>query len=329
MNCEIKDIHYYYPKTKINIETFSKNKKNWNFEEIIKKTGIKYTRLSGKNESVLDMASHVSKQSINKNKIKRLDFLILVTQSPDLSIPSTSNVLHSVLKLNKDCIVFDINQGCSGFIYALAVGVSFFQTFNFRQGMIVCSEKYSKYIVDNNRTCKTVFSDGSSAILLNGSKKKHINHFELGTDGKGWNNLIVPTKSFLNSNMYKKSDKKKREFKINEIKMNGSSLYMFTMSEVIMCVKKILKKANLNKDSIDLFIFHQASKLVIDSLKKKMDIIEKKIFRNYKNYGNTVSSTIPSALKMALDKKIIKKGHKVMLVGFGVGYSWGGCILEV
>lgn len=318
MHSTIKSIEYYLPKNIETLKTLKKDNPNWDIDKIYKATGIN-KRFIAKKESIIEMAEKSCKKLIKNNNIKDIDFLILVTQSQETGIPSSSCILHKKLGLNNNCMSFDINQGCSGFVYSLAVATSLIRNKIAKKGIIICSEKYSKYIKKNDKSCKPIFSDGSASILVETSKKNCINSFVLGTNGNGHHNLMVPSKDISIKN-YK--------IKKGNLYMDGSAVFLFTLSAVKKCFIEILKKSKLKKDNIDYIVFHQASKLVLENLVRKLDLDKKKVINNLDNVGNTVSASIPIALKTLINKNKIRKNSTVLLLGFGVGYSWGGCIVK-
>ena len=319
MKSTIGQIEYYFPNHSENLNEMKKDNPNWDIEEIVKRTGIKKRYIS--RESILDMSIKAANKLFLKNNYKRenLDFLVLVTQSPDFPLPATSCVIQDKLGLKKECLSFDINQGCSGYIYGLAICSSLIQSGLAKSGILICSEKYSKYISKENRTCRTIFSDAASATIINSAKNNILGPFDFGTDGSGYNNLIVPNKEIASKDL---------KYKDGEIYMSGSDVFLFTMSKIPKSINNLLNKAEKKIDEINFFIFHQASKLVIDNLQKRLKIPHNKIYNNYSEIGNTISSSIPIALDQAIKKKLIKKNDTVMFVGFGVGYSWGTCLYK-
>jgi len=318
MNVEISSIAFYLPE---NVETGSELKKDnpdWDIDKIEEKTGIKTRYISDNDQTALDMSVIAAEYLLqHKVKIKDIDFLIFVTQSPEYVLPTTACLLQDKLGLNKNCIAFDVNLGCSGFVYGLSIGGSLIESGLAKGGLLVCSDTYSKYIDKNDRTCRPLFSDGASVTYLKHSNKSRLGPFELGTDGSGANNLIVPQCGSRTS----VCDTKK-------LYMSGSDIFMFSMYAVPNCIESLLIKSNLKISDIDLFVFHQASKLVIDNIVRRLNIPQENFFINYENIGNTVSASIPIALHSAVKKGVLSNGDRVMLVGFGVGYSWGGCIVE-
>jgi 3-oxoacyl-[acyl-carrier-protein] synthase-3 len=322
MHSRVKYIEYYLPKKIENAKILKKEIPSWNFKQSYNATGINKRYIADR-ETVMDMALISAKKLIKKNKInkKKIDFLILVTQSPDSNIPATSNILHNKLSLKKSCLCFDLNQGCSGFIYGLSVASALIESKISKSGIIICSEKYSQYIQKNDKTCRPIFSDGASSALIVSSKNNDIVGFDLGSDGSGYENLIVPLPG-------KNIKFKNKKLLKNKIFMDGAKVFMFTLSTVKSCFLNILKKSKILKKDIDYFVFHQASKKVLDNLSRKLDLDKNKVIKNYNLIGNTVSASIPIALKMAKKRKILKKNSKIMILGFGVGYSWGGCIIK-
>ena len=318
MYSKIKSIEYYLPKYTETLKTLKKDNPEWDVKKIYKATGVN-KRFIAKEEDIIQMAEKSCKKLIKNNNIKDIDFLILVTQSQETGIPSSSCILHKKLDLNKNCMSFDINQGCSGFVYSLAVATSLIKNKIAKRGIIVCSEKYSKYIRKNDKTCRPIFSDGSASILIEGSKKDRINSFILGTNGAGHQNLMVPSKDIVLEN---------NKIKKGNLYMNGSAVFLFTLSTVQKCFNEVLRKSKIRKDDIDYVIFHQASRLVLDNLVRKLDLKKAKVINNLGNVGNTVSASIPIALKTLMNKKKNFKNSTILLLGFGVGYSWGGCIVK-
>ena len=312
MSGEITDIKFYLPKKKINTKNICKKYK-WPYEKTLLATGIKYRYETKKNETALQLALSACKFLKSKNQI---DALIYVTQSPEYLLPTTACIIQNKLNLRKDIIAFDINQGCSGFVQGLFTGYSFLKQKEIKNVLLICSDTYTKYIKKGDRSCETIFSDAASAIVL----KKNLNKkniFKFGTDGSGTKNLIV-----ANSATNYKPNVKPNIF------MDGMNVFMFTMTNIPNFVTDLLLKSKTSINEIKYFVFHQASKMVIDNLIRKMNLPKKKVYCNYEKIGNTVSSTIPIALFDLLKDKKIKKGDKLLLCGFGVGYSMAAAIIE-
>ncbi|MDC3157204.1 ketoacyl-ACP synthase III, partial [Candidatus Pelagibacter bacterium] len=247
------------------------------------------------------------KKLIKKFPKIKIDFLILVTQTSPYRIPTAACILQEKLKLSKNIIALDINLGCSGFIYALGVATSFIKSKQAKNGLIVCADTYTKLISKNNAQCRPIFSDAAAATLISASKKNDIGPFELGTDGSGYNALELPQGK-------------------DEVVMNGSKVLTFAMNIVPENVKILLKKIRCKVINIDMFIFHQASQFILDNINRKLQIPKQKTFENLSKVGNTISASIPIALK-DISKKI-KNNNKIILAGYGVGLSWGSVLVK-
>ena len=316
---KISDIHYYLPPKLLSNKDLESDNPDWRMDDIEKKTGVKYRYICEDNQTSKDIAV-LACEKLFKNSVKRseIDFLIVVTESPEYIAPPMSCDLQNSLNLDTSVVSFDINLGCSGFVYGLMVADSILRANNYNKGILVCVDTYSKYISRNDRTCRPLFSDAASAALITSSKERTVGPFILGTDGSGYQDLIVKNSG----------TKKNTNIGRNLLHMNGSEVFMFTMRTVPKVVHNLLKKEKCNIEDIDLFVFHQASKLVIDNIKRLLKLSSEKVFENYHLVGNTVSSSIPIALSQAKDKNIIKKGSVVMVVGFGVGLSWGATLIR-
>lgn len=318
MKVAINAIEYYLPKNTEDGSCLKIENPDWRIEDIEVKTGIKIRHISAPEQTATDMAALAARKLLDsKVNAEDIDFLILVTQSPDYVLPTSACILQDRLALKKSCIAFDINLGCSGFVYGLAIGGALIEAGLAKGGLLICSDTYTKYIDKHDRTCRPLFSDAAAAAHLISSNHELLGPFEMGTDGSGFNNLIVP---FSGSRDLSSNERK--------LSMAGANVFMFTMDMVPKCIIALLEKAELKKEDIDLFVFHQASKLVIDNIIRRLDLPEEKIFVNYSNIGNTVSASIPIALSDAVKAKRLTHGDQVMLVGFGVGYSWGGCLIR-
>jgi len=320
MKAKIKAIEYYFPSKTESREDLEKDNPDWPLEQIEQKTGVKTRYLADFKETAVDMAVKAVDKLFDRGfKKEEVDFLILVTQSPDYCLPTSACILQDRLNLSKATIAFDLNLGCSGFVYGLAVCGSLIESGLAKKGVLVCSETYTKYIDKADRTCRPLFSDAAAATLIETSDSDGVKIFEMGTDGSGFANLIVPGSGFRVSDEVNRAKK---------LFMDGAKVFMFAMEMVPKCVSSLLKKSGKTIDDIDLFVFHQASQVVMDNIIRRLDLPREKVFINGVDIGNTVSASIPIALKDASDQRLLKKGDLVMLVGFGVGYSWGGCLMQ-
>ena len=223
-------------------------------------------------------------------------------------------------------------MGCSGFIYGLAITKGLINSGIANNVLLVTSETYSKHLHPKDKANRTIFGDGAAAIVIEKSPEENIFEFSLGTDGSGFKNLIVPNGGLRNcydSTAKEVEDDSGSIRTSNNLFMNGPEIFNFTIEAVPKLVTDVFEKNSLSLEDIDYVIFHQANKYMIEYLRKKIAIPKDKFYNNLLDTGNTVSTTIPIALKKCIEEKTIKKGDKVLLVGFGVGYSYGATIISI
>ena len=280
-----------------------------NFKDIYKKTGIRTIYRASDEENSLTLALDASKKAL-KLVEEEVDSLIFVSQSHVSSIPSSGSILHEKLNLKKECFVLDITQGCSGFPYAMITAVNLIKNKEFKNCLIVCSETYTKHINKRDRSTAPIFSDAASAFFINKKNLPSILSTFSYTDGSGAKNLCLKEDEKGKKNLY----------------MHGANVFTFTSEKVPFATKKVLEKANLKIEEIKYFIFHQASSVVLTTIRDKLEIKDELFFNDIKDYGNTVSSTIPIALIQLEEKNILPKKQPILIMGFGVGYSLCGGI---
>lgn len=322
LKVRISTISFHLPETIEGIDALQRDNPDWEASKILGKTGIYQRHIAARGETAVDLAFEAGRKLLEGISSREgVDLLILVTQSPDYVLPTSACILQDRLMLSKSCMAFDVNLGCSGFVYALSIAGGLIESGVVRNGLILCSDTYSKYIERNDRTCRPVFSDGAAAVFLEGSDAECIGPFEFGTDGSGYDRLIVRRSGARGAGQILKPGD-------GTLEMHGGDVFLFTMRVIPPCISKLLERAGLTLKDVDLFVFHQASKLVIDNLIRHMSLDTKKVFVNYETVGNTVSASIPIALKDAVTQGRLHEGDTVMLVGFGVGLSWGATMIR-
>ena len=332
MSVKFLNVEYYLPKTIITNDDLEKEFPDWSSEKIEKKVGIKERHIVKEDETALDLALEVGKKILKNYDKDKIDFLLFCTQSPEYYLPSGACILQDRLGLKTNIGALDYNLGCSGFIYGLAMAKCLINSNIAKNILLITSETYTKHINPKDKGNKTIFGDAAAAVIIEKSEKEQIGEFVLGTDGSGYRNLIVPNGGLRNRydiNAQEIDDNSGSIRTDNNLYMNGPEIFNFTIKAVPKVVAETLVKNNITLDDLDYVIFHQANKYMNEYLRKKINIPEEKFYLNLLYTGNTVSATIPIAIKDALDNKLIKKGDKVLLVGFGVGYSWGGTIITI
>lgn len=331
MNAYIKAISYYVPETIVSNADIVKDFPDWSEQKISVKIGIKQRYIS-KELTAGDMAERAANKLFEEYNIDRstIDAIILCTQSPDHFLPTTACILQDKLNLPTNIAAFDFNLGCSGFVYGLGIAKGLISAGIAKNILFLTSETYNKYIHPKDRGNRALFSDAAAATLISTDGILNINEFVFGTDGKGAKNLIVengcsrhPNKSGI------EIDPENEVLQSPDyLYMNGSEIFNFTLEAVPLLTEQVLKKNNLKQEDIDLFIFHQANKHMLKFIRQAISIPEDKFYMCLEDFGNTISSTIPIAIYHALKNKDIKSGNTIMIAGFGVGYSWGGVVLN-
>lgn len=325
-------IEYVLPECVLTNEELARKYKLWSADKIGKKTGIESRHIAGENETAGDLGVRAAEKLIRAVGIDRseVDFVILVTQSPDYFLPTTACVIQDRLKLKKQAGAFDMNLGCSGYVYGLAVAKGLVDSGIANHVLLITAETYSKYINENDRSTRTVFGDGAAATLI-GKAGMRIGEFDLGTDGGGRDLLQVPAggarlpKSEQTCIVFEDEGNMRSQ---EQLYMDGAGIFEFVVREVPMSVDRVLAKARITREEINLYVFHQANKFMLDFLQRKMRIDRDKFFVDFSDIGNTVCASIPIALKRAMESGVIQKKQAILLCGFGVGLSWGSTIIH-
>ena len=314
MNLIIDQIEYYLPERLITNDYLSEHS-GIDADFLQNKIGIHQRHIAGENESISDMALAASNKLFEKTDITRkdIDFLIVCTQNPDYKLPTTACIIQDRLDLPNSCFAFDINLGCSGFVYSMIIADSFIKSGIIKNALLIMVDQYSKIIDYNDKNTASLFGDAASAILLKQDENKRgIIDSTWGTDGSGFDKLILHNSGIV-------SDPEKSP----TLYMNGREIFKFSMKVVPQSVNQILNRNNLKISDIDYFVLHQANNYMLREIQKRLEIDDSQMIIDMTNYGNTVSSTIPITLKNLIDAKKIAPGQLLILSGFGVGLSWG------
>lgn len=325
------ELEYYLPENVLTNIELAKEFPDWDCAGFEKKVGIKSRHIAGKNETALDLAEKASLKLFETIDRSSIDFIMLCTQSPDYFLPTSACILQNRLKLSTNCGALDFNLGCSGFIYGLSIAKGLLLSKVASNILLIVSETYSKYLHPKDKVNRVIFGDGAAATLIN-NESLYIGEFVLGTDGTGFQDLIVK-----NGGIRNKFDPYAKDYEYgsgnitsdNHLFMNGLEIFNFSLNRIPDLVTQTAEKNKLKLSEIDYFIFHQANAHMLNYLRMKSQIPEEKFCLDMEDVGNTVSSTIPIALKKSFSKKLIKKGDRIMLVGFGVGLSWGATVITI
>lgn len=325
----IKDIAYYLPDTILTNEQIAREFPEWSAEKVAGKVGITERHIAAADETATDMAYQAAERLFAQGVDREcIDFVLLCTQSPDYFLPSSACILQDRLGLSKNCGAFDFNLGCSGYEYGLAVAKGLIVAGIAHNILLLTSETYTKYLHAQDKGNRTIFGDGASATWVSTEGFAEIGEVVVGTDGSGAENLIVRSLGAKNKALMNDAqlDEDGNLVSGDHLYMHGGNVFNFTADVVPDMVEKLLKKSGLQQDDVNLWVFHQANKYMINYLRKLLDIDKDKFYIFMEKVGNTVSSTIPIALCEA--RKENRLHGNILLAGFGVGLSWGGVMLN-
>lgn len=332
MKAYIKSISYNLPQTVVTNEEIVNEFPEWSVEKIASKVGINQRYVASASETATDLAVNAAEALFERGEVNKedIDFVLLCTQSPDYLLPTSACIVQDRLGLSTAIGALDFNLGCSGYVYGLSLAKGLIYGGVARNVLLLTAETYNKHLHPRDRGNRTIFGDAATATVISTEGIAEIGNFSLGTDGSGAENLIIKTGGarFPEKQNDLTFDENGTPHSSDYLFMNGSEIFTFTLDNVPPLVKDTLERNGLEKENIDLFVFHQANKYMLDFLRKKIKIAPEHFYNCLANYGNTVSNTIPIALRDALDDGSIQKDSKVMLAGFGVGYSWGGVVLK-
>ena len=333
MGAYIRAISYYLPDRVVTNEDLVKEFPEWDVEKVYNKVGVKERHLAGETETAGDLAEKAALKLFEEYQVSPsdIDFLLLCTQSPDYRLPSTACILQDRLGIPTSAGAFDYDLGCSGCIYGMAVAKGLIAAGLASNVLLLTAETYTKYLHPDDKSNRSIFGDGAAACLI--SKEKglaEIGDFVFGTDGSGADNLIVKTQGarLRERTGLSTEDDDGHVNREDYLYMNGSAIFNFTLEQVPPMMKQLLEKSGLTKDEIDCFVFHQANKYMLSTIRKVCGISKDRVYIDLDHTGNTVSSTILIGLKDCLEQGLVRPGMKVMACGFGVGLSYGGTILQ-
>lgn len=282
----------------------------WSAEKIAAKTGIVSRHVAAGLVTATDMAESAAKKLFAEQGIDPgiIDFLLLCTQSPLYKLPPSACILQDRLGIPKTVGALDYDLGCSGFVYGLSLAKGLVVSGAAKNVLLLTAETYTKYIGQGDKSTRTIFGDGAAATLVDCESAGRIGAFSFGTDGSGADKLILREGETLH--------------------MDGPEIFNFTLDVVPKTIDDVCAKNGISREEIDLYVFHQANKFMLDTIRKVNLLPKDKFYVDLEDTGNTVSSTIPIALRRAADNGILQQDMKVMVLGFGVGLSWAGTLIK-
>ena len=333
MKAHIAAIEYALPDRCVTNEELDRLHPEWSVHKVAQSTGVLQRYVCADDETALDLATVACERLFQRGEVAREDVgaIIVCGQSPDYIMPPNATLLHRRLQLPMSVAAFDYTLACSGYIYGLFMAKAFIESRLLDNIILVTAEAYSKYIHPNDRATGTIFGDGAAATLIRRGAKG-VEEVNIGTDGSGSECFSIPAGGTRTPKSAKTSietvDISGNVRTQENIFMDGLALLRLVKLRVPGCVRDLLSGSGYSSEDISLYVFHQASKLALDYLEKSLRIPPEKVWRNLDRVGNTVSASIPIAIRDAELAGRIRPGSRLLLAGFGVGFSWGACIVD-
>ncbi len=317
------------------IDLFDGNKRQ--LDRLKKTIGFDQRRIADASITALDLcyqaASHLLEQS--DIKAKNIDGILFVTQTADHSQPSNASLMHRKLECHSECAAFDIGLGCSGFVYGLWLAHSLIHSGSCETILLLSGDTLSRMVHPKDKTTAPLFGDAGSATIIQKKASSGPSWFRLGSDGTGSDALIVPA----GGARYPSSDVTKKETEdeegairtLEDLHMDGSSVFNFSIDVVPREIEALLNFAQVEKNTIDFYVLHQANRYIVQNIGKRLQLdLAKLPVRSFEAFGNVSSASIPAAMSYDLSKILVdSERRQILLSGFGVGLSWGSCILPI
>jgi 3-oxoacyl-[acyl-carrier-protein] synthase III len=331
----IRDIAVALPERILTNDELAEQNPAWDMDAVAVKAGVRSRHVVGPGETAFDLALTACRALFDAGvDPDGIDAIVSCTQSPDYVMPGNAHLLHGSLGLRGEVMAFDYNLACSGFVYGLAFADSFVRSGLASSVLLVTADTYSRHINPGDRSARALFGDGAAVTHLTGDDEGggRVAGSALGSNGKDFEKFYIPAGGMRTpSGEDTKAESTDRSGNVRspeDIRMDGLGVWSFVNSVVPRHIEAFLAGRSLGVGDVDLFVFHQASRMTLDSLARAMGLPEEKVYDNMESVGNLVSASIPVALRSALDEQRIGAGDRVLVSGFGVGLSYGSALLE-
>lgn len=322
-NAKITGVGRYIPE-KVYDNAYFESIVDTNDEWITRRTGIKERHIAADDEYTTDMATKAGKMAIENAGLtpEDIDLIMLASVTPDYYTPAGACVVQGNLGA-VNAAAFDYNAACSGFITGITIAKQFIENGTYKHILVICADVLSKATDYADRATCVLFGDAAGAAVVSASEETGIIVTDIGADGTGAKAITQLAYRYDEEEVEKRVSHRKET-----VFMAGQTVMKFAVKAMADASARVLEKAGLTYDDIALVIPHQANYRIVDAAIKRMGITEDKVFLNLEKYGNTSASCIPSSLSQAVEQGRIKKGDKLILVGFGGGLTWGAALLE-
>lgn len=301
---------------------------DWDMKLIYEKTGIESRHIAAPDECASDLGVLAARKLFQRHDIdpSTIDFVLFCTQTPDYPLPTTACLMQQRLGLPTTTGALDFNLGCSGYVYGLAMADGLIRTGSVRRVLLITAETYTKFIHPTDRSLRTIFGDGAAATLIEAAEAPSLFGFQYGTDGNGADTLLM-TKGGARSAQQAHRPRHRQRW-ASDLYMDGPALITFTVDAVPRLVASVLESAQLTSADIDYYLAHQATYKMMTYLYDRLNVDEQRMPVVLRDCGNTVSSTIPIVIDRLRSDGRLRPGVRSMLIAFGVGWSWAGCVWD-
>ena len=305
-------------------------------ESIKKSIGLQKRHVVDNSTTTSDLCEMAANKLLDEMQVDKPDIgaIIFVTQTPDYFQPASAAYLHGKLGLSQNCAVFDVNQGCSGYIYGLWLAYMMLETGSCKKVLLLAGDTISKIVNPKDSNVAPMFGDAGTATLVEKSKNEEKSYFIFHSNGKMFDTIIQPQGAFrkpsekIINNKHVFATSEKRD--LSNLFMDGTEVFVFAIKVEPKAITEILSFSNLEKEDIDYIIFHQANKYIISNIARRLKFPLKKVpSETTGKYGNQSSASIPCTICDAIKHDVVSKNVKLVLSGFGVGLSWATCQLNL
>ena len=299
---------------------------HWDMDLIFGKTGIRERHIAAPGECASDLGVAAAEKLFAASDVDRasIDYLLFCTQTPDYPLPTTACLMQHRLGLRTSIGAIDFNLGCSGYVYGLGLADALIRAGQAHRVLLITAETYSRYIDAEDRSLRTIFGDGAAATLVEAHDEPSLSSFVYGTDGGGADLLFVPTGGARPAEQA--LSPRKRHRWASPLYMDGPALVCFTVDSIPKLIEDILRRTGGDRERVDLYLMHQATRLMLDKLRERLELSWDQLPMALEHCGNTVSSTIPIVIDALRREGKLRPGMQSLMIGFGVGLSWAGCL---
>jgi 3-oxoacyl-[acyl-carrier-protein] synthase-3 len=332
-NIAIKGISCCVPKnTEYNRDLSLLSKEE--IEKFIDATGVEERRIVPQEICTSDLCCEAAEKLIKDLKWNKeeIEILVFVTQTADYILPVSATILQDRLGLSTNCISFDVPLGCSGYVYGMSIIASMMKAAGIKKGILLAGDTISKIISKTDKSTLPLFGDAGSATALEFSDNSKEFIFDLGSDGSGFNVIMIPdggSRNRINSNSLQTNEITKGIKRSScDLILDGLDVFSFGISQGPKTVNNLLNRFEIDRESIDYFVFHQANMMMNKMIAKKLKLSLDKVPFSLKNFGNTSSATIPLTIVTELKEQLLNKSATILMCGFGVGLSWGSMLVK-